>query len=334
MSAMIVLRCALFALVLSLASSPALAWGLRGHEIIGEAAVAHLPQTLPDWLRAQGARDEIVYLQSEEDRLKVGRPDEAAWYREWSTDHYIDIGDDGKIAGAVAIDAMPPTRDEYIAALYGTKPATDPYAIGFLPYAILEGYEQVRSGFALERFAEDALAATSADTKATADAKAAAQLEVERRRALVIHDIGVFGHFVGDGSQPLHVSVHYNGWGNYPNPNGYTTASNTHASYEDDFVVKYLTLPLVLPLVGPAQQFQTVPQVSIDAYLATTLHEVIPFYELQKRGAFDLADSTSAAHADGVKFTAARLAAAAQMLDSLIVTAYQTSTAIKPYTGQ
>lgn len=324
-----IVRCAAFAFVLAAAmAQPSFAWGLRGHEIIGDAAVARLPATLPSWLRTDDAKAEIVYLQTEEDRLKVGQSDERAWFREWSTDHYVDVDDNGRIGGSVALNALPETRDDYSKALYyGTSPI-DPYSVGFLPYAILEGYEQVRTDFALERFAEDALSA------APAAQRAAAQTEVDRRRALTIHDIGIFSHFAGDGSQPLHVSVHYNGWGDYPNPDGFTTAKNTHAVYEDDFVKRYLDPSLVTPRVGAIQTFGAVPLTDIEAYLATTVGTVIPFYQLQKRGAFELNDTTSAAHKQGVDFTATRLAAAAQMLDSLILTAYVTNTTIKPYTGQ
>ena len=33
---------------------------------------------------------------------------------------------------------------------------------------------------------------------------------------------GWLGHYVGDGSQPLHTTIQYNGWVG-PNPHGYTT---------------------------------------------------------------------------------------------------------------
>jgi hypothetical protein len=36
------------------------------------------------------------------------------------------------------------------------------------------------------------------------------------REMLTIRDLGVWTHYVGDASQPLHISIHYNGWGNYP----------------------------------------------------------------------------------------------------------------------
>ena len=47
--------------------------------------------------------------------------------------------------------------------------------------------------------------------------------------------VGELSHFVGDGSQPLHVTTHFNGWGDYPNPNGYSTA-RLHGPFESDLV--------------------------------------------------------------------------------------------------
>lgn len=277
--------------------------------MIGQAAMAHLPVGLPAFLSTSSARDEIVYLQAEEDRLKIGEDSDVAWSREWNTDHYLDIGDDGRVAGVLAMGSLPQTRDDYILALEHASPSVDPYNVGFLPYSILEGYEQVRADFALWR-------------------SASASERPERER-LAIHDIGIFSHFVGDGSQPLHVSVHYNGWGKYPNPNGYTDARDTHAEFESDFVDKFVALDAVRPLVGPAKVLPAIPFAEIQSYLMATDSQAMPFYDLQKAGGFVLTDSTSAAHAKAVAFTAARLAAGAQMLDSLILTAWQSSADLK-----
>jgi len=46
------------------------------------------------------------------------------------------------------------------------------------------------------------------------------------REKITLHDIGIWSHYVGDASQPLHVSVHLNGWGNFPNPNGYSDSKS------------------------------------------------------------------------------------------------------------
>ena len=298
---------ALFVLITGL-SAPAQAWGLKGHAIIGEAAVARMPQDLPAFMQSKAAKDEIVYLQSEEDRLKIGVTQDRAWAREWTTDHYLDIGDDGKVAGFISLDALPATRDDYITTLWQSPKHVDAYSVGFAPYAILEGYEQVRADFALWRLAPAA--------------------EKAERESLTIHDIGVFAHFVGDGSQPLHMSVHYNGWGEYPNPAGYTTSRTFHADYEDVFVDAHLTAADVQPLVRPAKTFADVPLAEIGRYLTATSAQVVPLYEMAKHGALASGEPSDAQRAL-IKFSAVRLAAAATMLDSLIETAWHASATLK-----
>jgi hypothetical protein len=306
----LILATALAAVFLGAMRSASFAWGLNGHTMIGQAAVAHLPDGLPAFVRTDAAKQEIVYLQSEEDRLKLGEADQAAWAREWTTDHYVDIGDDGKIGGAVAISQLPATRDDFDQALEHASTPVDPYRVGFLPYAILEGYEQVRTDFALWR--------------------AASGSEKPERERIAAHDIGIVSHFVGDGSQPLHVSIHYNGWGAYPNPNGYTQSKTTHADFEGAFVDRYVRVNDIAPLVGEARMLSPIPLAEIEQYLEATGAQVVPFYELQKAGAFALADATSAEHKKGVAFAAERLAEGSRMLDCLILTAWRTSAGMKP----
>lgn len=306
------------------AVTPALAWGEHGHMMIGQAAVAHMPEELPAFVRAQAAMDEIVYLQAEEDRLKLGEGDEAAWAREWTTDHYIDIDDDGTIGRTVAISALPPTRDDFVQALDRASVHVDAYNVGFLPYAILEGYQQVRTDFALWRLA------VAGANKLDGDALVRANTEVSERARLTIHDIGIFSHFVGDGSQPLHVSVHFNGWGRYPNPQGFTESKTTHADFEGTFVDRYVSLADIQARVGSARELSAVPLPEIERYLQASDAQVVPFYTLEKSGAFAIGDASSAEHRKGVAFAASRLAAGSQMLDSLILTAWRTSAAMKP----
>jgi len=300
---------AIAAVACAISSSPAHAWGLGGHKMIGQAAVARLPASLPAFVRTDAAKYEIVYLQNEEDRLKLGEYDERAWSAEWPTDHYVDIDDSGMIGGAVSINALPATREDFDMALMRATPPMDPYRVGFLPYAIIEGYEQVRTDFALWRMADAS--------------------ERPEREKLAIHDIGIFAHFVGDGSQPLHTSVHYNGWGRYPNPNGYTDSRSTHADFEDEFVDKFVPLSDVSTRVGDIDALSAIPLPEIERYLVATHTQVVPFYELQKTGAFALSDYNAGAHAKGVTFAAQQLARASQMLDSLILTAWQTSAGMK-----
>ena len=46
--------------------------------------------------------------------------------------------------------------------------------------------------------------------------------EIANAQADFIYVMGVMGHYVGDGSQPLHTTMYFNGWVG-DNPNGYTT---------------------------------------------------------------------------------------------------------------
>jgi hypothetical protein len=66
----------------------------------------------------------------------------------------------------------------------------------------------------------------------------------------MLHDIGIWCHYVGDASQPLHVTVHFNGWGNFPNPKGYTDSKKIHAYFEGEFVKGSLLRPAVAVEVG------------------------------------------------------------------------------------
>jgi hypothetical protein len=56
----------------------------------------------------------------------------------------------------------------------------------------------------------------------------------------IIFYAGWLGHYVGDGSQPLHTTIQYNGWVG-PNPNGYTTQHGIHAQFETAYVAANIT---------------------------------------------------------------------------------------------
>lgn len=59
------------------------------------------------------------------------------------------------------------------------------------------------------------------ETAQTPEEKAWFEAGRRLREKLTLRDMGVWSHYGSDASQPLHVSIHYNGWGNYPNPDGY-----------------------------------------------------------------------------------------------------------------
>ncbi|MGH8164345.1 MAG: hypothetical protein ACREP1_08440, partial [Rhodanobacteraceae bacterium] len=188
--------------------APARAWGSKGHTMINHLAAASLPAALPAFLRAPAAVRELAFLGPEEDDLKgSGRE----WDAAHDPGHYVDVLDDGRIAGETRLDDLPPTREAYDTALRAA--GSDQYRAGYLPYSILDGWEQLRMDFAYWRV--DSARAERASS-ARSRASAANDRTIEER--LVVHDAGTWGHFVADASQPLHVTVHFNGWGDYPNP--------------------------------------------------------------------------------------------------------------------
>jgi hypothetical protein len=116
--------------------------------------------------------------------------------------------------------------------------------------------------------------------------------------------------------------VHYNGWGDYPNPKRYTTA-RVHGPFEEEFVAVNVTVADVRAQMGPPRDCAcAIEQRTVD-YLLATSRFVEPLYQLEAEGAFRNRD------AKGVAFARARLAAGASELRDQIVQAWRTSGTIK-----
>lgn len=286
------------------------AWGNTGHRLIGVAAARALPDELPAFLRTPGAAAEIGELAREPDRTKGGgQPHD----RERDTAHFVDMIDDGRIMNAqgMSIDALPRLKSEYDAALAAAGIEVDD--AGYLPYAIMDGYQQLVRDFASWRVLN------AAEARETDPGKRAWYREDRlRREALTLRDIGYLAHYVGDGSQPHHTTIHYNGWNrDTPNPEGFTTSRQTHGLFEGDFTGRVARLDAVeRGMTAPAlEDFDL--RARVPAYLKTTLAQVTPFYALEKAGAFAETDPR------GAEFVAARLSAGASELRDLIILAWR-----------
>jgi hypothetical protein len=299
-----------------LTAAPAFAWGTAGHRTISNLAASSLPAEIPAFVRSPEAIAEITELGPEEDRLK-GSGDE--WDHDNDPGHFLDVRDDGTIAGVVRLDALPPNLDAFDAALRSAH--TTPWKQGYLPYKILEGWQEIRKDFAIWRVDDyEAQHATS-----NADRARFASDELLRQEVTPL-DIGVWSHFVADGSQPLHVTVHYNGWDNYPNPRGYTNSHRTHALFESDFVDAHANvgeirslMPAYVPVNPGSETSQAHLLGMIGTYLAGSQAAVVPLYELQKSGEFDRATPKA------ITFTDAQLARGATELRDLIALAWEDS---------
>ncbi len=296
-------------------ASVARAWGAKGHRIVNGDAMRALPESVPAFLRSPEAIAEVTTLGPEADRLKAAAPPYDA---QNDPAHYLDLDDDGTVAGVVPLTNLPPTRETYDTAIRGGHPieghAPDMYRTGYLPFSIIEGYQGVVEDFAIWRV--DAYGEAH-----TTDPALRAIFATDRklREVLTLRDIGYWGHFVGDGSQPMHVSVHYNGWGNYPNPNGYTQSHTIHADFETGFVNAHVTPELVQPYVGPYVPSTAPISTRVGAYLLATNAGIPEVYRLTGAGAF------AAATPEALTFTLKRIAAGAQMLRDLIADAYAAS---------
>jgi hypothetical protein len=309
--------CAALVLALGVAFIPnaVFAWGFVGHTMINRLAAQNLPDSLPAFVRSPDAIAEIATLGPEEDRIKDAGQ---SWDDDNDPGHYLDIGDDGTVAGVVRLDALPKDMAAYARALAGAN--TDLYRMGYIPYSIIDGFERVRKDFAIWRL--DDYMATHATTQAARDQFAR---DKALRETLTLRDIGDWGHFVGDGSQPLHITIHFNGWGNYPNPKGYTT-NHIHSFFETQFVNQYAKEAAVaakIPVYSPASPAQLLTQTQIaslvGAYLGETAKTVDPLYALYAAG--DFANGTPKA----IDFADAQLARGATELRNLTALAWEDS---------
>ena len=303
-------------LVAALAPAQALAWGASGHRMIGEVAIRGLPQDLPAFLRTPRAVLEVGELSREPDRSKgSGRVHDT----NRDPGHYINLSEDGTVLGGVKISALPPTRGAYETALRIVE--TDSWKHGYLPYSIEDQAQQLTKDFAMWRVA--AFEETHEKTKAR---RTWYRADRERREALIFTTLGQLSHFVGDAAQPLHVSIHYNGWGPYPNPNGYTS-SHIHGPFEGDFVAANIKAADVLAILPAPAPCGCAPEDRAAGYIALTLAQVEPLYQLEKDGGFKGADPR------GVAFASARLATGAGELRDIIVDAWAASIGAKANVG-
>ena len=288
------------------------AWGNTGHRLIGMAAVRALPDELPAFLRTPGAAAEVGELAREPDRTKgAGQPHD----RERDTAHFVDMDDQGRVIDerGLSIDALPRLKSEYDAAL--TAAGLDVDDAGYLPYAIMDGYQHLVRDFATWRV----LYATEA-RESDPGKRAWYREDRLRREALILRDMGYLGHYVGDGAQPHHTTIHYNGWNrDTPNPEGFTTSRQTHGAFEGAFTARAARLDAVEAAMTAPQLDGFDLRARVPAYLKTTLAQVLPFYRLEKAGGFGEGD------ARGARFVNARLAAGASELRDLIILAWRDS---------
>ncbi len=300
------MRAILFSAVACAAlTSAAFGWGADGHRMISTRAVQSLPGELPAFLHTPEAAEEAGYLGPEADRQRgAGR----SFDDERSPAHFVDVNDDLTINGGPSLKALPISREKYDDALRAT--GTDQYKMGYLPYSIQQGFELLSKDFAYWR-----VDAWGEKNGKTPEQRAAYAKDRVLREKIALHDLGFWSHFVGDGSMPMHASVHYNGWGKGPNPEGFTEAK-IHSRFESAYVRANITAKDVAAVLPAYRDCKCAIWVRTADYLAGSQAEVAPLYRLEKQVGFTKKTP------EGNAFVTAQLARGAAELRDMIIDAY------------
>jgi hypothetical protein len=271
------------------------AWGHDGHSMINRLAVRYLPNDVPEFLRSRATQDAMDYYGPQPDEFRNGDP---AMYSTMVPEHDIDL-ELADLAGPLA-----KRRWEYVKALAVAQTShpdsnLSPQNVGFLPYSTYEYYVSLLA--AMRDYRREL--AANRDTTAA-----------ERE---VVFLCGVLGHFVADGSQPLHTTVNYNGWVE-KNPNGYSTSKKFHAMVEGDYVHNNIKADDLTPLVeGAKAKILSDPFEDFVKYLRHSSTFVEKTYQLDKTDGF-----TAAGTPEAKMFTEERLAEGTIELRDMIYTAW------------
>ncbi len=264
-------------------------WDYEGHRIVNQLGLAALPPDFPSFVREPANAERIAFLAGGPDRWRNVDP----WLQQvgasW-TDHFLDI----EQLGYAGIDprTVSSFRLDFALAFAAGRtlhadrfPAIDPAKNvahtrewpGFAPWAVTEWFEKLRSAFSYLKAFEEVGGTPEEIANAKADA---------------VYVMGVMGHYVGDCAQPLHTTIHHNGWVG-PNPNGYTTWPGFHTWIDSGFIAKaHITLQDLAPRVTVAEPFVFAPRedgrdpffpVAMD-YVIAQNELVEPLYKLEKAG--------------------------------------------------
>jgi len=281
-------------------------WGNEGHEYVNRVAAERIPAEMPRFLRHAVA--ELTYLGPEPDRWRS--PSEYSLKNAQEPDHYIDL------ERVEWLKPLPRGRYEFYRKLYEKRAATTdhlddylPEHVGLQPYITMEVFGRLKAAFREYRHRREQHQPTAS---------------VER--SLVFY-AGWLGHYVADGSQPLHTTIQYNGWVG-PNPKGYTTEHGIHAAFESAYVAQNITAKDFARLVQAPERLAD-PFVDYVEYLRESNRQVENVYRIEKAGGFAGKGSPEA-----FDFTTHRLAAGSQMLLNLWYTAWlESATPPEPAPG-
>lgn len=266
-------------------ASGARAWDRVGHQLVTQLAINALPDEFPAWVKDPERATRMLYLCAEPDRWRgQGAP---VLNHINNPDHYMDIEE--LAAFGLTVKTLPRFRNEFVerlATIRANDPNASPYdssrdsahvysTPGLIPYAIIERYWKLASSWSILKTFEE-----YSDIIPRAD--------IESARNNVIQEMGLLSHFVGDGNQPLHMTMHHHGWKG-DNPNGYTTGYAIH-DYIDATVLSTnnITVATIGKKARPASVFDPKdPWEQLLVMLDNAHGRVEPLYKLEKEGQLD-----------------------------------------------
>jgi len=311
------------------AAAPLAAWDYNGHRMVNQLALQALPAEFPAFVREPANIERVLFLSGEGDRWRnvpdlIMKQSGGSW-----TDHFCDL----EQLSEVGLDPAKVSSFRYdfivqfaaARAAHSDKlPKIDPAKNtdhtrewpGFAPWMISEHFARLRSAFAYLKVFEEL----------------GTPEEIANAKANAIYIMGVMGHYVGDCAQPLHTTVHHNGWVG-ANPNGYAIASGIHSWIDGGFIAKAgVKLDEISPQVKAAQPIALAPRadgreplfVAVMDYLIASQQSVEPLYAMDKAEKFRVNPGV-APSSEGRDFIKARLLIGGEMLASIWVTAWRSA---------
>ncbi len=309
-----------------LPSALSFAWDYEGHRAINRIALAALPAEFPDFVHDSANAERIAWLAGEADRWRSS-PDLPARHCN-APDHYLDFEH-------LALAGLDPAtissfRYEFAvqyaqgrAAHPESNTTTDPEKnadrtrdwAGFLPWTITEYFGKLRGNFARLKVLEEL----------------GTPEELAQAKASIVEMMGVMGHFVGDAAQPLHNTMHHNGWVG-ANPHKYSTWRGFHSWIDSGFInktqINLRRLParaqparlLSLDALGDGRD----PMIQhVITYLQAQAALVEPLYQMEKDGL--LKADRDPVSPEAVAFIERQMLVAGQMLADIWLTAWRSA---------
>jgi hypothetical protein len=270
------------------------------------------------------ARERIAFLSGEPDRWRNTQDNTLKHFNE--PDHFMDM--DYLKGFDLTPETLPPYRYDFVATLAlvrAKKPDVEPTVdaakdqarnralFGFLPWTINEHYSKLKSGFSyLKAFQNHG---------GTAE-------EIRNAQENILYIMGVMGHFVGDATQPLHTTKHYNGWMG-DNPKDYPTKKTFHSWIDGGYFGKVgLDTEALLKQVKPAVLIERANSGNegvfkpVVAFIAEQHQLVEPIYQLEKDGKLS---GNGTVGLEGKPFLQRQILAGGHMLGSIWLTAWKTA---------